>query len=394
MMRHLFLCIALVSGCSAADERAESSVVTQAPDELSLHAIDWNSAKNDVGSIATIVEDDEELVLFGSKGATTMAGGAVRLVIPGPKVWSDAATIPAADRIGDWTVGVADSGKVLRVNGDVLEDVSARWGLSTDKVRTVIGIDKTSVAFGFEGGLAIADGKTVTRYDGPKSGALAGGGGKLAWIGDPPQAGPVSGGGDVKLFTLADRKVRSFPVPGASSIAIDPTGRVLVAADRTLWISRGTELLQRFVADAPLGNLTPAGGRVWFTVGSELAVLTADSISISKGAGLSTDARLRGTAKGDVWVLSSTAVRKFGGSAPSEVLADWQATAQPVYARVCSSCHAPGGTAGSDLSTLEGWKQHRDAIGKRVLVDKTMPPKGTTLTDDDLAAVKAWLSRN
>jgi mono/diheme cytochrome c family protein len=93
-------------------------------------------------------------------------------------------------------------------------------------------------------------------------------------------------------------------------------------------------------------------------------------------------------------VLSTSGVRKFSGAAPSEALADWQATVQPVYAKVCSSCHAPGGTAGSDLSTVAGWKQHRDAIEKRVLVDKSMPPKGSTFTDEDRAAVTAWLSRN
>jgi len=383
-MKYAILSLVLVMGCaSSADEGATSGIVTTTNDELSLHAVEWNAAKADVGAVAAIVEDDEELVLFGAKGATTMAGGAVRMVIAGPKAWSDAATVPAADGIGDWTVGIADTGKVLRVRGDLLEDVSARWGLSADKVRTVIGIDKTSVAFGFEGGLAIADGKRVTRYDGPKNGALAGGSGKLAWV-----------DGDVKVFTLADRKVRSFPIPRATAVAIDANGRLVVAAERALWVERDGVLAQRWTADAAIGALSPAAARMWIAVGSELAVLTGDTLAISKGAALAPGARLHGTPKGDVWILSSSGVRKISGTAPTEALADWQATVQPVYAKVCSSCHAPGGTAGTDLSTLAAWKQNRDAIERRVLVDKSMPPKGTTFTDADRAAVAAWLGRN
>lgn len=384
MKKILLLCVGLLVACgSSADEQASGTVVSSSAGELTLHTIDWNAAKTNVGGVATIVEDDEELVLFGDKGATMMAGGAVRSVITGPKAWSDAATIPAADGIGDWTVGISSDGKILRVHGEELEDVGARWGLASDKVRTLMGIDKLGVAFGYEGGLAIADGTKVTRYDGPTSGALAGGSGKLVWI-----------DGDVKVFTLADRKVRAYPIPGANAIAVDGKGNLVVSADRTLWRERADGLAKRWTADAPIGNLSPANGRVWMTIGTELALLADDDLSISKGANLPADAKLRGTAKGDVWVLSSSGVRKYGGSAPTEVLVDWQTNMQPIYATVCSGCHAPGGTAGSDLSTLAGWKQHRAAIEQRVVVDKTMPPKGTAFTDDQRAAVKAWLSRN
>lgn len=384
MKKILLFCVGILVGCgSSADEQASSTVVSSKAEELALHAIDWNAAKTNVGSVATIVEDDEELVLFGDKGATMMAGGAIRTVIAGPKAWSDAATIPAADGIGDWTVGISSDGKILRVHGEELEEVGSRWGLATDKVKTLMGIDKTSVAFGYEGGLAIADGTKVTRYDGPKSGALAGGSGKLVWI-----------DGDVKVFTLADRKVRSYAVPGANAIAVNGKGNLVVSADRTLWKETAEGLAKRWTADAPIGNLSPANGRVWMTIGTELALLSDDDLSISKGANLPADSKLRGTAKGDVWVLSSSGVRKYGGSAPSEVLADWQTNMQPIYATVCASCHAPGGTAGSDLSTLAGWKQHRAGIEQRVVVDKTMPPKGTAFTEDQRAAVKAWLSRN
>lgn len=377
MRTALGLTCAALLGCGAVDD--EKGAFTAA-EELSLHAVDWNAAKAEVGAVNAIAEDEEELVLFGARGATLMAGGAVRGVIAGPGAWNDAAIVPAADGIGDWTIGVTDAGAVLRVRGDVLEDVSGRWGLTGVKVRSVVGIDRASVAFGFEGGLAIADGTRVTRYPGPKSGALAGGGGKLAWI-----------DGGVSVLGSADRKVRTFAVASATGVVVDATGRVVVAAERGLWVEHEGSLRLRWTFDAPIGAMTTAGARVWMTVGSELAVLGGDALSVSAGANVASDARLRGTHQGQVWVLATSGVRKLAGAAPSEALADWQATMQPIYARVCSSCHDPG--SGADLSTLEGWRQRRDEIEQRVVIDRTMPPPSKPFSEADRDAIRRWVER-
>ncbi len=382
------LIAALLIGCGSGEISGPTAppqkTVSKELEALTVRNIDWNAAKVDVGAVSAIAEDDEELVLFGSKGATLMAGGAVHGVIPGAAAWTAAAAIPAADGVGDWIVGAADTGRLFRVRAEsVLEDISERYGLGADKVRTIVGIDKTSVAFGFEGGLAIADGEKVTRYEGPKSGLLAGGGGRLAWI----------DGGAVKVFTLVDRKVRSFPLAEATGAAIDSAGRVVVIAGRTLWIESDGVLTVRWTADATFGAIATAGPRVWMTVGSELAVATGDALSKSSGANVANDARLSGTPAGDLWIVASTGVRKVSGSAPSEVIADWEATIKPVYAKVCASCHSPGGTAGSDLSTYDGWLQRKDKINQRVLVDRTMPPKGTPMEESERSVIRDWLTR-
>jgi mono/diheme cytochrome c family protein len=361
-----------------------TKTVSRELETLTVREVAWNAAKVDVGTVSAIAEDDEELVLFGQKGATMMAGGAVRVVIPGATSWTAAATIPAADGVGDWIVGAADMGRLFRVRAESsLEDISERYGLGTDKVRSIVGIDAKSTAFGFEGGIAIADGATVTRYAGPQNGMLAGGSGRLAWI-DP---------GKVSVLTLSDRKVRSFSLSEAKGVAIDAAGRVVVTAGSKLWIETDGVLTLRWTADAPIGSIATAGPRVWMTVGSELAVATGDALSKSSGANVANDARLSGTPSGDLWIVSTTGVRKVSGSAPSEAIADWEATIKPIYAKVCSECHAPGGSAGSDLSTYDGWLQRKDRVHQRVIVDRTMPPKGKAFTETDYAAIRDWLTR-
>lgn len=379
---------ALMLGCSAGEIDGPAPPVTKTVSKelepLALHNIEWNLAKTEVGSVSAIVEDDEELVLFGAKGATMMAGGAVRDIVPGAASWTAAATIPAADGVGDWIVGAADTGRLYRVRAAMmLEDISERYGLGTNKVRSIVGINGTSVAFGFEGGLAIADGAKVTRYDGPKNGLLAGGSGRLAWI----------DGGRVTVFTLTDRKVRSFALADANGVAIDSAGRVVVTAGNKLWIESEGILTLRWTADATFGSIATAGPRVWMTVGTELAVATGDALSKSSAANVANDARLSGTPAGDLWILSTTGVRKVSGSAPSEAIADWEASIKPVYAKVCGSCHAPGGSAGSDLSTYEGWLQKKDKVYQRVIVDRSMPPKGKPFTEADYSAIRDWLTR-
>ena len=67
----------------------------------------------------------------------------------------------------------------------------------------------------------------------------------------------------------------------------------------------------------------------------------------------------------------------------------------PVFDRVCSQCHLPGGTANIDLSYYGAWVARRALVGKRVFdkMPTPMPPTSASsqLTPDDLAAIKAWV---
>jgi len=100
------------------------------------------------------------------------------------------------------------------------------------------------------------------------------------------------------------------------------------------------------------------------------------------------DALLFASATGDVWVVSQGALSRYGVPVSGDE-ANWRKSVLPVYARVCSQCHGPGGSSGIDLSMYASWAARRQDIYSRVFVAKTMP-QNQVLTADDAAALQAW----
>ncbi len=382
------------AGCSEGDIEGEGPKSARASlvDDLALHAVDWNAGKDEVGKIEAVVEGAGEAILFGDKGATVMAAGAVRTIVQGVTAWTTATTLPASDGSGGtWVVGVSADGNLLRVRSTGLfEDIGGRYGLSTDVVRSVAAIDDKTIAFGVEGGIAIADGTEVKRFTGPAHGRITAGRGRVAWL----------EGNDVHAWnvTATANAHRVFTVNGARAVAIDAEGQLVVTAGRALWLENATSLALRWTADVELGSMTTAGSRVWITAGAELAVVDGEALARSVGAKLPADARLYGASTGEVWILAPQAtenpVRKVSGTAASEAIADWEQTMKPLYARVCSACHAPGGTAGTDLSSYQAWIGTRAEIEKRVVIDKTMPPRTKPFSEEEREQIRLWLERN
>ena len=67
------------------------------------------------------------------------------------------------------------------------------------------------------------------------------------------------------------------------------------------------------------------------------------------------------------------------------------ATSRPVFARVCAHCHLPDGSERRrPIDRRAEWGGERGEIGKRVVVDRSMPPAGTAMSDADRAAISAW----
>jgi uncharacterized membrane protein len=50
----------------------------------------------------------------------------------------------------------------------------------------------------------------------------------------------------------------------------------------------------------------------------------------------------------------------------------------------------PSGVAGVDLSTASAWQSEKDKIHERVVVKRSMPPSGSTLSDADREVIRAW----
>jgi mono/diheme cytochrome c family protein len=108
---------------------------------------------------------------------------------------------------------------------------------------------------------------------------------------------------------------------------------------------------------------------------------------------------LYGSPSGDVWFnkiagsdqRTGIALERYSLDRPEDPR--WQSEVAPVFERVCSHCHLPGGSADIDLSTPALWRDNRDELLRRVVVTRTMPPAGSDLTDAERAALEAWLRR-
>ncbi len=369
--------VALTVGCGGGAEEAPTTQV----EAMVVRTVDWNPAKADLGAVQAVADSGDTSYLFGGKGVTLMTGGAARAQIAGPTAWVGAAAIVGADGTGTWVVGVTEAGRVVRVRASSsLEDVGERWGLEKDVVKSVVAVDDTHVAFGVAGGFALSDGKKVTRYDGPKTGLLRGGRGKLGFV----------DGGKVRVISLPAVTAVDWPLPTAIDVAIDARG-ILVTSSEGLFVERDGNLVQKL--DGSFGPLTVAGDTTWTTTGGELVTSATTGFAKSTGAGLEGGAKFFGAPNGELWVVG-TQVRRVSYGTQSAALADWQSTVQPIFAKVCSACHSPGGSAGLDLSSYAAWVRLRVQIEKQVVTDKSMPPKSAPFTDADRATVAAWITRN
>ncbi len=347
---------------------------------LSVAPVEWKADASDVGNVTSLAESAGDVAVFSDKGALVFAGGALASTDVAVTAWrSGAAVIPAPDSAETWLVAPGADGHVYRLRAmSTLEDVSDRYGLSDASVGAVVAGSGAWIVFGLDDGIAVADGVNVTRYDGPMKGLSAYG----------SRAAGVLDDGSVRVIDLTTMKAASYAKLGAVATAFDGTGKLWVETAHELFEENGDQLETFYRNDAlAFHGLAFGGGHLWFAAGGELGLVDGDKVSLAK-ADVAPDASLFGSPSGDVWTLSGGQLARFGVPVTGDE-ADWRANILPVYARVCSQCHAPGGTAGTDLSTYTAWTERRKAIYQRVVVDKNMP-QGQTISDDDLAAVSTW----
>jgi len=312
--------------------------------------------------------------------------GAVSATDTSVTAWRSAGVIAAADGEGQWLVGVDGAGHVYSIDAqDQLEDVSDRFGLVGQHVREVAGLGASESAFLLDQQIAVADGAQVTRYDLAVTG-LAGGAARVAGV----------AGGAVHVFDLATGKDSAYPLAGAAFVTFDVAGKVVAATPHAL---HGEDEAGGLVKLIDLGAATVHGlasspSGVWVAMDGELGLLDGTTLGVSSGASLPKDATLAGSSSGDVWALSTGALTRYSAaSAGDESL--WTETVLPVFTRVCSSCHLPGGTANIDLSYYGAWVARRQKVEARVIakMPTPMPPpsSGLTLTAADEAAIAAWV---
>ena len=393
---------ALGAACSGdlhshSDAASDGAAVVQ-----SLHAVsvDWNSAGLALGHIqavteATVPNMGSFVIVFGDQGAQVIRGGSVFNGDSSVTAWTSAAVITAADATGSWPVGVDQMGRVMRLRAlATLEDISARYGLTGVHVRMASQVTPTVTAFAFDGGIALADGMTVTRFDDPAfADGFAAGSGRVAGIAN----------GMARVYNAAMPsmpQIVAYAVPGAAFITSDSSGHIVVATEHALFVEdEMLHLRPTYTTSASIHGLTTSASRVWFAVGTELGTIEGGVVSVSTGMSLPADGTLVGSVSGDVWLLQRGTLSRYGiPGDPDETY--WQTNVLPIYSRVCRDCHAPNNQVSHvDLSAYDQWRIRRVDIHRRVIelagtADAArMPPmNGTPLTAAEMATIGAWSS--
>lgn len=372
--------LALATGCGPAPHTRAAGALTP----LSVRPVDWNPGKANVGSVRAVADAGNVVAVFADHGATVLSSGAA-VATDTHAGWVQAGTIAGADGSARWIVGVDAQGHLYYLRGlSAFDDVSARYGLEGRKVLRAAMLDASHVGFLLSGEIAVADGHRVTRYRTGSLLDLEGGGGVGAGLAKD----------SIVSFGAASLAARSFPLPDVTRVAVGMDGRLYATTPRAVYASGPDgKLALVYSADADtVHGLAASGAHVWFADGRELGVVDGDHVAETTGVGLAPDAVLAPSSSGDVWVLAGGKLQRFARVDPEPALAaTWNSTLSPIFAKVCSSCHQPNGSSGTDLSTPEAWESERQAIRDRVVVARNMPPEGHPLSDADRQAIAAWV---
>ncbi len=383
--RILSLCGFLLSGCGESPAQPEELLPVN---PTMVRSLKWNAKDVPTGNIFAVSDLNEDTVVFSDQGAMVFTAGIPLVTDSAVRSWRTAAVVPAGDLAGSWLVAVDGTGHVRRLRDrSVMEDVSDRYGLLKEDIQEVIASDpQIRTVFALPQELAVSDGQKVSRFSLSLRG-ISGGSGRVVGFGDT----------GVTVFQPNIGSILRYPLEGAVATQIDTAGRVIVATSDALYRENQRQLVKVYSSkEAPIRGLALSSGLVWVQVGDGLAILDEKEVRVAPSASLPVDGKLLGSSSGDVWILSQGKLSRYaedtGGGAPED---QWKATVQPVFTRLCSLCHMPGGSADLDLSTYKSWDTRRDLMMLRVVDGKPspMPPKGAgTLTQDELSAVRNWIN--
>ena len=383
--------LALVVGCGGAEDPAVDASLSDAGGGrgsvpvVALRSVEWNPAGADVGMVSAVADEGGAVAVFTDRGLRVIVNGAPGASLSEPTQWRGAGVIDAADGNGRWIVGLADDGRVRRLREAMeLVDVSARWGLERDRVRSVATIGEGATAFGAEGLFVVATPARVLRYDDPGFASLRGRAGRLLSVAN----------GAARVFTVSPPSMVRYDVPGLIEADVGPDGRVVAVAEGGLYVEdESGELRLRYesAAGERMHGLAVSGARVWAGAATEMLLLEGGAIRRSQGLGLTVSSRLFPASDGEVWELVGGRLRRYGVlSADGEDERRWEMLARPTQLRVCGTCHSPRGP-NFDLSTYASWAQRRADIRAAVVVERRMPLAPATITEQERGDIARWL---
>jgi hypothetical protein len=330
-----------------------------------------------------VVELADTTFVFDHRTVTVLRGGAVAARAEAPFPWRAATTIAAPDGNGRWVVGTTSDGELWHVTPSAeIEAERDRLGLADTPV-TLVDAAGSTIAALLANGIAVStDGVHMARVDLDHPHALVAARGRLA----------IATLASVEVWDLVHSSRVTYPIGSAILAFTDAdreTSRLAVASGRRLYLEVAGSL-HRIDCPATIRALAPAGSRLW-VLADRLYLIQDDRLVATDADTSGAVVELHGSRTGDVWVGHAGQLARYSLGHPDDD-PTWRTQVAPVFQRVCSHCHLPGGSADIDLSTPATWRTEHDEIVRRVIVTRTMPPAGTDLGDADRHALETWLS--
>jgi mono/diheme cytochrome c family protein len=362
---------------------------------LAVAPVEWNPTHAPVGRVRAVAEAGEVTCVFADEAATVFVSGAPVATDRTVKGWTRAATLAKRDGVTQ-ILGIDARGHVYALRArSAFDDVSDRFGLGGKRVHGGAPLGAGGFAFLTDGEIEVADGARVSSVGAPKLIELAGASTFGAGVSDT----------GVYTFDLESKTARAFALEGVTHAAIGAKGRVVATTKRAVYaVDEQGDLALLYEADGPtIHGLAASGDNVWFADGTELGVVgEGRGVSETTDLKIADDAELASSPRGDVWVMASAGLSRYaratsgtgantnGANGAIPPADPWSTNIAPVFARACGKCHLPNGPAGVDLSTSGAWMSQKEKIHERVIVKRSMPPSGNTLSDADREAIRAW----
>ncbi|MDB4963240.1 MAG: hypothetical protein JWP01_3239 [Myxococcales bacterium] len=347
------------------------------------------------GCAAGMLSIDGVSYAFARDAVSIIQGGKVasRVVVPGsaekPSTWTAATSIHAPSG-GHWAVGLA-GGRLWRVtSAGELEEITGRLGIADTEVLAIDAAGAT-LAIGLADGVAISrDPAHMMKFPGAPASVIAASRDRVA----------IARASVVEVFDLAQSTRITYPVKDVTSLAfLDPetaTARLVVRTRSAIYVGENG-LLRRKTLPARARELVVAGPRLWVITDAGLFSVEGNAplraaLDVQPGDQLCSSPEGVWLARRDTAELVSFDPARSAASGAVATITPWEGIVAPLFQRVCSGCHLPGGEADLDLSTAATWRENADLI-EEVLVTGAMPPPGTDLRSADREALLGFLRR-
>jgi hypothetical protein len=310
---------------------------------LVVRAVDWNTTHVSVGHVRAVADSGQTVAVFSDEGASVLSAGALVARDARTKDWISAGVIPGADGTARWIVGIDAGGHVHYLHNLLtFDDVSARYGLVHDRVRSITTAKHGDAAFLLDNQVAVATPRDVTRYPTSKLDELVAGAEGVV-VGVTTDAIQVLHLEKVSLTSsIEQRTVTGYSLPGVTHAAVGIDGRIYACTKRALYATDREGLLSLlYVANHDdLHGLVASGDHIWFIDGRDLGLAREGRVEETASGLVPLGATLAPSMSGDVWVIAGGTLARYQATPTTTnvgATASWTTSVAPVFARACAA---------------------------------------------------------